>query len=321
MTEIQARIGNWFHRNGSTVLTWFGVAGVIGTAALAVKNSEIAAKNRLYARAEKMKALKEEHPDHIMVEPTPGVYVEQKVDEIEGVPYATWLIKNSELTIPERIKAECPAYISSGITGAVTIFCILYANILNKRQIAGLTATCLAAERMLMEYREKVQTVVGEEGMEEIDGLVRREVSEMLEGKPPWDENQMFYIEGQNQFFERTMQEVMEAEYHLNRNFILRGNANLNELYEFLRLPKTDRGEKFGWDEMSGECFYGYRWIDFRHRYFITDDGMTVCEIEMPFAAHPLYEFDEQMEKDISEAECRAEAMFQHPVQTVSKGV
>ena len=66
MTEIQARIGNWFHRNGSTVLTWFGVAGVIGTAVLAVKNSEIAAKNRLYARAEKMKTLKEEHPEHII---------------------------------------------------------------------------------------------------------------------------------------------------------------------------------------------------------------------------------------------------------------
>ena len=69
---------------------------------------------------------------------------------------------------------------------------------------------------------------------------------------------------------------------------------------------------------MSGEAFYGYRWIDFRHRYFVTDDGVTVCEIEMPFAPHPIYEFDEQVEKDICDAEARAEAAFHHPIQTLS---
>jgi hypothetical protein len=32
------------------------------------------------------------------------------------------------------------------------------------------------------------------------------------------------------------------AEYHLNRNYILRGEAVINELYEFLGLEPTDWG-------------------------------------------------------------------------------
>ena len=35
-----------------------------------------------------------------------------------------------------------------------------------------------------------------------------------------------------------------------------------------------------------GEVYWGYQWIDFTHRYFTTDDGLTVCAIDMPFLPH-----------------------------------
>lgn len=48
----------------------------------------------------------------------------------------------------------------------------------------------------------------------------------------------------------------MDAEYHLNRKFVLRGYASLNEFYMFLGLPQTNLGEVLGWT-----CTYGYSWI------------------------------------------------------------
>ena len=316
------KIFNWLEDHGATILTWIGVAGVAVTAIVAAKDTRQAEQNRLDATVEKLKRLQAEHPPVTDVEVMPGVSVQQTVDEIDGIPYSEWMARHCRLTKKEAFELGVRSYIPTIGTVLATMACVIGANAMNQQRQAVLTASCMTLQRMLEEYREKVRIVAGQEGLDEVDRLVRQEVADIMEGMPPWDEKQTFYIEGQNCFFERTMQEVMEAEYHLNRNFILRGDAKLNELYEFLELQPNDYGNEHGWDEMSGECIYGYRWIDFRHRYFVTDDGITVCEIEMPFGPHSMHEFDEQMEKDLSDAEVRAEAQFHHPVQTVSeKGV
>ena len=73
----------------------------------------------------------------------------------------------------------------------------------------------------------------------------------------------------------------MLAEYHLNRNYILRGFARLNEFYKFLGLETTDYGDTVGWDVCS-EIY----WIDFNHRKTIIGDdhdGFECCIIEMPY--------------------------------------
>ncbi len=311
------KIVKWLEDHGATILTWIGVAGVIGTAVMAIRDSGHMVQNKLHMTANKLEKLKKEHPKSEMVEISPGVSVEQPVEEIDGIPYSEWMINHVRLTKRETLELGVRTYIPTIATGLTTILCILGANSLNKQKQAAPTASCITLQRMLEEYREKVRTVVGPEGAAEIDSLVRQEVADMMEGKPPWDEKQTFFIEGQNFFFERTMQEVYEAEYGINRYFILKGDAKLNDLYKLLKLPQNEYGEQNGWDEMTGECMYGYHWIDFHHRYFVTDDGVTVCEIEMPFGPHPMYEFDEQMEKDLSDAEDRAEAKFHHPVQTI----
>ena len=81
----------------------------------------------------------------------------------------------------------------------------------------------------------------------------------------------------------------MDAEYHLNRNFVQRGYASLNEFYEFLGLPQTKYGDEVGWT-----CTDGYCWIDFEHRLISRDDGGTeVYAIDMLFPpdAHYLDEW------------------------------
>ena len=82
----------------------------------------------------------------------------------------------------------------------------------------------------------------------------------------------------------------MDAEYHLNRNFILRGETNLNEFYEFLGLEPTDAGCELGWDLWSGEMYYGNSWIDFEH-HLVTSDNGDYYRIEYPFEPHSTIPF------------------------------
>ena len=88
-------------------------------------------------------------------------------------------------------------------------------------------------------------------------------------------------------YFEDTIEQVMNAEYHLNRNYILRGYFYLNEFYEFLGIEETDYGSVLGWAQNDD----GMYWIDFNHRKLIMEDGLEVYIIEMPF--DPTYDFPE----------------------------
>lgn len=93
----------------------------------------------------------------------------------------------------------------------------------------------------------------------------------------------LFYDEFSNRYFEVTIEQVISAEYHLNRNYTLRGYSVLNELYEFLGLETTDNGSVLGWMPTDE----GEYWIDFNHRKVVMDDGLECYIIEMPFEPKP----------------------------------
>ena len=90
-----------------------------------------------------------------------------------------------------------------------------------------------------------------------------------------------FYDRFSDRYFESTTARVIEAEYHLNRNFCLGGSVPLNEFYEFLGIEGVDGGDRIGW----GNGFYdsGVYWIDFDHRKITLDDGTIFYTIEMMF--------------------------------------
>lgn len=98
-------------------------------------------------------------------------------------------------------------------------------------------------------------------------------------------ESLIFYDEHSGRYFESTIEQVLNAEYHLNRNYILRGYSYLNEFYEFLGIEETDYGSVLGWAPNDD----GMYWIDFNHRKLSSDDGSDVYIIEMPF--EPTYDF------------------------------
>lgn len=190
--------------------------------------------------------------------------------------------EDEELTKMEILKVVVPVYIPAIIVGVSTVACIMGSNSINQKRQASLAGALTMLEAMHNEYREKVKEQLGSEAEKQIRDAIAKE---KLDSDKDIPEGMLrFFDEYSGRFFERTMSEVTDAEYHFNRNYALRGYAELNEFYEFLGLEPTDLGMTIGWSEGAGAAFYGYSWIDFEHRLVKDLDGSSYYAIEMPFS-------------------------------------
>lgn len=197
--------------------------------------------------------------------------------------------KEEKLTKREIIRTVAPIYIPTVLIGLSTITCIFAANALNVKKQASITSAYALINQSFKKYRDKVKELYGEE----TDIHIRQEIAKSkftemdpelcvypvngLEDVFEEGEKVLFYDEYSNRTFEASILAVQAAEYHLNRNFVLRGTADLNEFYSFLGLPETKYGSTVGWS-----MAYGYSWIDFEHEKVLMDDGTLECYMIQP---------------------------------------
>lgn len=240
LSNVGRRMGLYLKRNSSTILTVVAAFGVVATGVMAAK----------------------------------------------AAPKAKLLLDNAErekgetLSKKETVITVAPVYIPTIVVGASTVFCILGANVLSRKNQAALSSAYALINEYHKEYRGKLIELYGKEADEEIRNAIARERCDFHKiGLETPDDKVVFYEELSGESITCYEREIMDAEYHLNRNFALRGYASLNEFYEFLGLPKTEYGDAVGWS-MS----YGYGWIDFEHRLINRDDGGTpIYSIDMIF--------------------------------------
>ena len=264
-------IEDWLKKNTSTILTCLGAGGVVATVALAIKATPKA--------LDKIQCAQVDKGEEILHKLREGAL--EKSDAGYILP---------KLTAIETLQACWKEYLPTVAVGIGSLICIFGANVLSRRQQASLASAYAALESAYQGYRRKVCSILGPDTDAMIEKAVEQEKQDIEDDLPPWDEVQTFYLPccGKAAFFERTMEEVVQAEYHINRNLVLRGEVTLNEFLSFLGLDAVEEGDVIGWDCYIGETQYGYRWIDFNHRHYVTDDGLTVCSIDTPFAPHSL---------------------------------
>lgn len=247
-------------RNSSTILTCIGAAGVVATAIMAAKA-------------------------------TPKVM--RLVEEAEKE-------KGEELTRFEVVKIAAPAYIPSVAIGASTIACIFGANVLNQKKQAALLSAYMLADNSYKSYRNKVKELLGEETDERIqEAILKDHVNEDIAAYAPGlgslelgGEKFLFYEEIRGTYFETTMSAVLNAEYHLNRNFAMRGFVTLNEFYEFLGMSPVEFGEVLGWDVNDLAEEYESFWIDFdHHETTVAEDGLSCYIVSAVYPPKPIEEF------------------------------
>lgn len=245
-------------KNSPVILTCIGSVGVVATAAMAVRATPKA--------IQLIKADSRENHD--------------------GDPYA--------YTKTEAVISAWKCYIPSIVIGASTIICIFGANALNQRRQTTLTSAYALISSSYQEYKTKLKELYGEETHNSIVDAIAKERCEQVhittstwcscdtldfeDGMEP-EIIRTFYDNFSNRYFESTISKVIQAEYHLNRNFMFSGAISLNDFYEFLGLEKIDSGDTVGWSSYNGDIY----WIDFNHHKTVLDDGMEIFIIDMVF--------------------------------------
>lgn len=223
---------------------------------------------------------------------------------VRATPKAVMLIrKNSRInhdgdpeayTKLEAVQSAWKCYIPAAIIGVSTITCIFGANILNKRQQVSIASAYALVNNAYREYKSKVKELYGEETHNAVvdsiakeqckdvyittPGLISNSTLDFGEGMEP-EITRTFYDSFSKQYFETTIAKVIEAEYHLNRNFMFTGVISLNDFYEFLGLEKIDIGDNIGWSSCDGDIY----WIDFNHHLATFDDGLEIYVVDMVF--------------------------------------
>ena len=266
------RAGKAFKKATPTILTCISAAGVVVTVVLAVKATP--------------KALK-------------CIEKEKEVKNPEN---------GENLTRMETIAACWRCYIPAAATGIATIGCIFGANALNRRQQASLVSAYALASRSFNSYKRKVKELYGEEAHEKVMASLAAEKStkpEISAGslaqmtslgfEDANEEERLFYDAISDRYFQATISQVLQAEYHLNRNFAIGGGfITLNQFYEFLGISRVKGGDEVGW-MVSDELY----WVDFDHQKTVVDDGLNgevECYIiDAPFPPVSEEEYDKYM--------------------------
>ena len=82
-----------------------------------------------------------------------------------------------------------------------------------------------------------------------------------------------FYDPFSRNDFVAKMEDVIAAEYYINRRLSENGFASINEFYDYLALPHIDRGNDLGWDISELSDYTGVCWIDFENVEHVEEDG------------------------------------------------
>lgn len=220
---------------------------------------------------------------------------------IRQTPKAMELIESTEqnkgekLSISEKVITTLPTYIPTILIGTATLGCVFSANVLNKKKQATMASAYALLEQSYRNFKRETLKTCGERTYNEINRKVAAEESSpvypYVQGffsdysqylDEDYSEPKLFYDANERRFFYIPFEQLLMAEYHINRIFTTRGYVTLNDFYEYLGLKKSDYGAGVGWavsDEME------QYWIDFNHRKSTTNDGSPYYVIETSIVA------------------------------------
>lgn len=196
--------------------------------------------------------------------------------------------ENVQLTFMESAKAQLPCYIPVIATSAATIGGIIGSQILPQGAYSDI-------KKLHDTYKDISTKINGPQSEKLIDAMVNQKLT------PSTDDNALktfvLNFNDQNIIFEASELQVMMAEYDTNRFFKGSGGITFNQMLQLFTLNPVDRGDEFGWDEVLGDAFYGYSWIEFTHRNGMLN-GKPVIFIEFPYSFHSLSEEDIEIEDE-----------------------
>lgn len=197
-----------------------------------------------------------------------------------------------EVSKVDIFKITYKQYLPTVIIGAATVSCIIFSNKINIERQKDIMTAYILLHQTFEQYKNKVKELYGEDA----DNKIKYEIYKENKTDNPClimssgDDKIIFYMDYYDRFFERSMLEVREAEYQLNRQLIKKGEVPLNYFLELLDLPTSEEGKILGWSQDSAFDIYNYTWVDFSHEQMKTEDDLECIYIKMLAPPMPGYD-------------------------------
>lgn len=208
--------------NGPEILMGIGIAGMFTSTMLAVK-----ATPKVYEMIKKENELRE------------------RID------------CETELTKKEIVQMSWKSYLPSAISFGVSAACLIGANSVKTKRNALLASAYTISERALLEYKDKVIEVVGDEKEREIRDAVSRDRIK----KDPVDEGAIIFTGSgdvlcyepvSGRYFKSDVNKIRKAENEMNHYIIQDMSYSFNMWCSDLGLPSNKVGNDIGWNVDDG---------------------------------------------------------------------
>lgn len=211
-------VGAAVRKHSPEILTGIGIAGMIMTTVLAVKDTP--------------KALR-------LIEKT----------EAE---------KGEKLTVKETVKTTWKCYIPAAVTGTISVACLVGASSVNLRRNAALATAYKLSETALTEYRDKVVETIGEKKEKTVREAIAKDKLEKdpVDKKEiiiTGGGNTRCYDMLCGRYFESSREKLERVVNVLNRRLLDEMYISLNEFYNEVGLDDVAAGHELGWHIDQGK--------------------------------------------------------------------
>lgn len=156
------------------------------------------------------------------------------------------------LSTKEKVKLVWKEYIPAGISGVVTIGCIIGSHKLNGNRTAAAIAAYSITEKAFSEYKEKVVEEIGKGKEQKVRDALAQEAIE----KTPSREVVVTAVSGHvlcselytGRYFRSDMETLRKTQNDINARVIQQTYVTLSEFYDMVGLSETSNSNRLGWD-------------------------------------------------------------------------
>ena len=205
-------------KHSTEILIGLGVAGLLGTTILAVRETP--------------KALK---------------LLENKKKELDV----------EKLSVKDTVKTVWKNYIPCAVLAVTSVACIVGASNISARRNAALAAAYAIGNKAFSDYKEEVINLLGEEKDKEIkekvaDKLLKENPVTDKEVIVTDNNEHLCYDEITGRYFKSSQNKIKEAQNVINDRLRDEMWVSLNDLYYELCLPNVRVGDDLGWNIDDG---------------------------------------------------------------------
>lgn len=172
---------------------------------------------------------------------------------VKATPKALDILEREdrELSKVDKVKLTWKCYAPAAVGYCVSAACIIGANSVNAKRNAVLAGAYKLSETALLEYRDKVTEVLGEEKEKEIrDAIAEDRVNKterkgevIIAGKG----DTLCYDMHSGRYFKSNMDEIKRTLNEINYKLMQDNILSVNDFYDQIGLDPISTGYDFGW--------------------------------------------------------------------------